>query len=347
MRVAVVGAGIAGSAAAYHLVGRGHEVTVFEQFEVGHDRGSSHGHSRIVRKAYPDPFYTEIMLEGYPMWVELERECPERLLFETGLLVFGAESSGDMRGMVDGLRSLGVTHEVVDPEDARRWMPSLRLEPDEIAVLTPEAGWVHAERSVRHLLETAVGRGAELRHERVDSLEALEARFDAVVLCAGAWSRRFLDLPVEVSLQTFAYVEARQDGPVWIEDGPSFLYGFPSEPGTSWFKIGMHRRGPPHDPDATDRLPDPVALEGIREVAERRFGVRQPRLVEAKGCLYTNTQNEDFLLGRASEKTVFASACSGHGFKFGPWVGRTLADFVEGKFGPERYSRLACRAARR
>lgn len=333
----MVGAGIAGAAAAFHLAGRGHTVTLYEQFESGHDRGSSHGNSRIVRKAYPDAFYTEIMLEGYPMWHALQRECPEPLLHEVGLVVFGSEQSAEMQGMLRGLEALGVPH---DLEGARR-MPTLRIGEHEIAVWTPEAGWVHAARAVRHLVSRAEAMGAECRRERVASLERLEADYDAVVLCAGAWNAKFLELPVEVSLQTFAYLDAPQGGPVWIEDSARFPYGFPSEPGASTFKVGIHQRGAAIDPDDPHREPSTEALDAIRDVAARRFGVAEPRLDGAKGCLYTSTANEDFLLGRVGEKIVFASACSGHGFKFGPWVGKTLADFVEGKSDPSNYPRLA------
>jgi len=342
-----VGSGIVGASSAYHLARRGHAVTLFEQFALGHDRGSSHGNSRIVRKAYPDPFYTQIMLDAYPMWTQLERECGSQVLFECGLVVFGAEGCEGMRGVVSALRSLGVEHEVAAAEDARRWMPRLRLAPGEIAVRTPEAGWVHAERAVRHLVTAAAAHGAEPRHERVESLESLESRHDAVVLAAGAWNRSFLNLPVEVTLQTFAYIDTPQPGPVWIEESDDPLYGFPSEPGVDRFKVGVHGRGAAIDPDASGREPDPAALAAIQSLAVRRFGVSEPVLVGAKGCLYTSTSNEDFLFGRVGDKTVFASACSGHGFKFGPWVGRTLADFVEGKSDPSEFPRFLFRAERR
>lgn len=341
MKVAVVGAGVAGAASAAHLTRRGHAVTVFEQFETGHDRGSSHGRSRIVRKAYPDALYTEIMLEAYPMWAELDAASPDRILFEEGLVYFGSEGSEELRAVVEGLQSLGVEHSVAGAAEAGRWMPELRLRPDEVAVHTPAAGWVHADRSVALLLGQALDRGAVLRRERVTSLEAVESEFDAVVLCAGAWNARFLELPVEVTLQTFAYVEGDLRGPVWIEEGPSFLYGFPSEPGATTFKVGIHQRGRQVDPDQVDRSPDPRGIEAIRSVAQRRFGIESPRAREAKGCLYTSTANEDFLLGRVGEKTVFASACSGHGFKFGPWVGKTLAEFVEGTSDPSTFPRFA------
>ena len=176
---------------------------------------------------------------------------------------------------------------------------------------------------------------------RVESLEAVERDHDAVVLCAGAWNTRFLELPVTVTLQTFAYVEARREGPVWIEDGPLSLYGFPSEPDAHTIKVGVHAAGRAVDPEDEDRKPNGEHLAHIRSLAQRRFAVEDPRIEEAVACLYTRKNDEDFMLGRVGEKTVFASACSGHGFKFGPWVGRTLADFVEGTRDPSDWPRFA------
>lgn len=322
-------------------------MVLYEQFAIGHTRGSSHGRSRIVRKAYPDAFYTEIMLEGYPMWHELDASSTETILHECGLMYFGSADSPDLRSVVAGLQDLGVPHSVLEPEDAHGPFPTLALQAGEVGVFTAEAGWVNAERAVAHSIEMAQGFGAEVRRERVDALEELERSYDAVVLCAGAWNARFLDLPVTVTLQTFAYVEAECPGPVWIEDGPLFLYGFPTEPGAKTVKIGVHETGPELDPDDPARTPNPEHIEHILAFARRRLGIEHPRIKEAVACLYTRTANEDFLLGRVSDKTVFASACSGHGFKFGPWVGRTLAQMVDGEREATAWPRLAFEAKRR
>ena len=104
--------------------------------------------------------------------------------------------------------------------------------------------------------------------------------------------------------------------------------------------MGVHRAGYPLDPESPERKPDEEFLDIIRRTAEKRFGIENPTLQDAKGCLYTTTKNEDFLLGRLAPNVFFASACSGHGFKMGPWIGRLLADFAEGKDKPERHERF-------
>jgi glycine/D-amino acid oxidase-like deaminating enzyme len=106
-------------------------------------------------------------------------------------------------------------------------------------------------------------------------------------------------------------------------------------------KIGVHRGGEQIDPYEDERTPSASAIQVAADAARRRFGIQAPTLVESKGCLYTSTENDDFRLGRLGSNGFYASACSGHGFKFGPWIGKLLADFVEGKDEPDRYPRFA------
>ncbi|MCH8980324.1 MAG: FAD-dependent oxidoreductase, partial [Armatimonadetes bacterium] len=115
MKVAIVGCGLMGSCAARELAKRGHAVTGFEQFEFGHELGSSHGSSRIVRKAYPDPMYTEILLEAYPMWRELQSEAGETMVYECGLTYFGSKDDPEITDQIKALGDLGVPFELRGP----------------------------------------------------------------------------------------------------------------------------------------------------------------------------------------------------------------------------------------
>lgn len=341
MKVAIVGAGVQGASTAWQLSKRGHAVTLFEQFPLGHDLGSSHGDSRIVRRAYPDAFYTEIMQEGYPLWYELEKESGLKLLYECGLLYFGDADAPNIQGVIQGLEDLGVKHEVLDHKTVLKVFPELLLKDQEVGAFTPEAGWVHASLAIRTMIELAQAKGVEVRQERVNDIDVLKKSFDRIVLAQGAWINQFLRLPVLATIQTFGYLSGEHYGPVWIEDSPHNLYGFPSEPWGPGIKIGVHYKDNPFDPDQELRDPAPGAIELIEDFARRRFASDLPSVTRAKGCLYTNTNDEDFLLGRTDEQVFFVSACSGHGFKFGPWIGKTMADLVEEKSAPENFPRFA------
>lgn len=336
MRIAIVGAGIMGASAALALSDRGHSVTVIEQFAAGHDLGSSHGRSRIVRRAYPDAFYTEIMAAGYPLWRTLSDRSGVPILHEVGLLYFGAGDDPEMVSMIEGLRALGIEHDVLTrPDRLASTMdhPGFRFLDGEVGVWTGEAGYVDAGLAVQATLRLAEESGARVSRERVDDLDDLSG-FDAVALCAGGWIRRFVDLPVVATAQSFVYLAEPHAGPVWIECGANNLYGFPTEVAAGGtMKVAAHRTGPPIDLGRADR---PIDVEGIALVGDlcrRRLG-RVPETVEVGACVYTSAADEDFRIGRLDDRTVYASPCSGHGFKFGPWVGRHLADLIEGRCEP-------------
>ena len=87
--VVIIGAGLAGSAAAWALTGRGRSVTVVEAFQPGHRRGSSHGSARIFRRAYPDPLYVRLTGQAQRLWRQLSDEAGEELVRTTGAVDFG------------------------------------------------------------------------------------------------------------------------------------------------------------------------------------------------------------------------------------------------------------------
>lgn len=330
MRVAVVGAGVHGLCTAKSLLQRGHEVTVFEQHRPGNPFGSSHGRTRIVRQAYPDQFYTEILLKGHDLWYTLEAETNTKLIHEVGLLFVAPKDDPEMWHELEALDNLKVPHKVLTQDDIRQVHSHMVLAEHEVAVMTLSAGWADVPAVLTALRQFALDRGVVWREERVTSLGTLNA-FDRVVVTAGAWVTKFFDLPLKTTLQTFGYVDIAMNGPVWIEGFGDHLYGFPSEPGQSTSKIGYHTPGPETDPDCPDREPQPDALVAIKRAAVRRFGGSDVGVVESGCCLYTTAANDDFKIGWADDRTLVASPCSGHGFKFGPWMGEFLSDLIEGK----------------
>jgi monomeric sarcosine oxidase len=320
--VAVVGAGIMGSATAYALARDGHDVVLYEQFEVGHTRGSSHGRSRIVRLAYPDVEFVELAKESFAGWRELEREAEIELLELNGLLELVDDPA---QGSSAALDAAGAEYELLDPAAAReRWPVGM---PDGwSALFQPEAGIVRADLAHRAFVDRAVARGVQLReHTRVESVDDVDAA--AVVVTAGPWALRFFpDLPVKVTRESVAYFR-REGAPL-----PSVVQLDPQTRGHALYslhdpvhglKAGAHHAGATADPDE-DGDPDPALVERVVEWVSRTYLDADPEPVAAETCIYTTTADEGFILERRG-RVVIGSPCSGHGFKFAPAIGARLA----------------------
>jgi sarcosine oxidase len=344
--VAVVGAGIMGAATARAVARSGRSVVLLERFEPGHARGSSHGATRIFRLGYPDERYVRMAQAALAGWRELEAECSEPLLAQTGSLDIGAETTDIVRA----LAACGARFETLSAgEVATRF--GIALDDGERALFQPDGGTTRADRALAAFLSGARDAGAEIvarsavrelrvrpRMVQLDT-DGGTLRARAVVVTAGAWSARLLaplgiDLPVVPTRETVAYVDLPR-----AEALPSLIdyarvasadegfarsgqAGFAlSAPGVG-LKVGLHHAGAVTEPD-DQPPPDPA----IASWAERWARSRLPDAGAALGaetCIYTNTADESFVLERHG-RVVVGSACSGHGFKFAPLVGRTLA----------------------
>ena len=91
-------------------------------------------------------------------------------------------------------------------------------------------------------------------------------------------------------------------------------------------KVGSHMRGKPSDPDE-EQGADRDLVREIAEWTAERFPRADPEPVHAESCFYTTTDDERFILERHG-RIVVGSACSGHGFKFGPATGKRLAELA-------------------
>jgi sarcosine oxidase len=332
--IAVVGAGVMGSATAWALAGAGREVVLLERFRVGHRHGSSHGAARIFRLSYPDAMYIGMMQEALPLWRRLEEETGETILTVTG----GLDGGVGLDRNVAAMEARGVPFERLDGTEVAARFPALAADRDEPFLFQPEGGTVGADVAWRAFVASALARGAELAEEtRVlairpgdDGVEidtdAGGYRARAAVITAGAWARDLLapagyDLPVRPTRETVAYFHLDQPVPTLLEWADGFAYALPS-PGQG-LKAGEHGIGPVIDPDE-EGGPDRASVARLGSWIRRRYPAAdpQPHLVET--CLYTNTSDESFVLERRG-RLVVGSPCSGHGFKFAPLIGERLA----------------------
>jgi sarcosine oxidase len=318
MKVAVVGAGVMGCAAAWALRERGAEVTVHEQFELDTTRGSSHGRSRIFRIAYPEAYWIRFAQEAYAGWRDLERASGEEILGLYGLVELASDAALTSARALD---ECGVGYLQLDADEVRALGAAL---PDGwTALRTDDAGIVFADRARHAFLEVA---GADVRTgSRVESLDELDA--DAVVVTAGAWVKRLIpDVPVHVTRETLAYFRREGPPPPSIVDLNARTGGhgiFSLYDPVHGLKAGAHHAGSEADPDS-DGAPDDAIVARISAWVRERFPDVDPEPVEVDTCLYTTTADETFVLDRRGD-VVVGSACSGHGFKFAPAVGRRLA----------------------
>jgi sarcosine oxidase len=334
--VVVIGGGVMGSAAARALARAGRDVVLLERFRLGHGRGSSHGRSRIFRFSYGDRRYVRMAMEALPLWRELEEEAGEEVLRTTGGLDLGPPVTEHARA----LGAEGAPCEIIDASEAGRRFPFVAFPPGP-ALFQPDAGIVLADRAVDAFTRSARAAGVDLVEEQpavsvradgerraVVETEAETYRAWVAVVTAGGWARELLgpagiDLPVRPTRETVAYFRLDEDLPVpsLVEWNRPAGYALRS-PGQG-IKAGQHGTGPDTDPNEEGVI-DPESVERVARWVRSRYPEADPTPHLAETCIYTNTADESFVLERHGP-VVIGSACSGHGFKFAPSIGRRLA----------------------
>jgi sarcosine oxidase len=351
--VAVIGLGAMGSAALYYLAERGLSVIGIERFELGHDRGSSHGESRAIRLGYSEhPSYVPLVRSAFANWRALERTAGETILFTTGILEGGRPGSRMVHGSLDACLEHGLDHEVLNAGEVRRRVPAIELPEDYTAIWQPEGGFVRPDLGNALHLKLAVESGAELlTNTKVLGIEpaasvrlVLEDRTieaGAVIVSAGPWVADLVPQLVPhltLTRQVLCWYEPRKPElfklgmlPVFaIEGDDDIVYGFPDFAGTG-FKCASHYGSGkiPHADDAA-QCTGPADESRTRRFLERYVPQGAGRLLGMKTCMYTMTPDEDFVIDRLPEdrRIVVASPCSGHGYKFASVIGEVLADLA-------------------
>jgi len=354
--VIVVGGGVMGCATAYHLAKRGRRVLLLEQFAIGHERGSSHGHSRIFRLVYDSPDYIQLARAAYPLWRELESEAGVDLLLQTGGFDFADPARQSIEDTCATLVATGVPFELLDHAAVVRRFPQFAISERVIGLYQPDTGILDATKCVLTLSSEAQSRGAIVQdNQPVRQIQASGTEIvvrtdtavyaaDRLVVTAGSWARPLLsrvglDLPLTVTKEQFAFFKPHDPElfapgrcPIFIHHravGPA-VYGFPMY-GLRGVKVAFHNAGPAIAPEIDDRDVDLDRLTELRAHVARWLPQGAGDILLAQTCRYTCTPDHEFIIDQHPEypQIVIGSPCSGHGFKFGILIGSILADLTE------------------
>jgi sarcosine oxidase len=351
--VIVAGVGAMGSAACWHLAQRGLKVLGLERFDLGHAMGSSHGLSRIIRLAYFEgSHYVPIVRRAHELWQQTGDAAGMKLLHVTGSLDLAPEGFGPVEASLQSCLDHGLEHERLDANEIMRRFPAFQLPAGHVGLWQPGGGFVASEKAIYAHVGLAQSRGAEIRTNEplldwtptaqggvVVRTERGSYSAGRLVITSGGWIADAVPVlanNVSTVRQAIGWFTTRR--PELFREGafPVFIlsveegayYGFPlyEHPG---FKLGgPHFAREPMDPREDDRTPSPRQVALIRECLERYLPDAAGEPLTLKGCVYSVTPDEDFIIDTVPgvPQAVFASCCSGHGFKFASAIGEILAD---------------------
>jgi len=352
--VIVIGVGGMGSATVYELARRGVRVLGLEQFEIPHDRGSSHGLSRIIRLAYAEhPFYVPLLRRSYVLWRLLERKTGKRLLITTGGIDAGEPDSDTIQGSLRSCATHDIPHVVLDARQLTDRHPGYRLPKSMVAVYQPDAGFLIPEQCVTSYVAEARRLGAEVhpservaewqvRHHEVQvTTDVATYRAQRVILTAGPWASKLLPMLQSLAVpkrQVMLWTQPIRPEHFTPEVFPIFnmeglggrFYGFPSH-GGSGFKIGKYHHRQEHaDPDDVDRECHPEDERVLREGIAAYFPDANGPALAMKVCLFTNSPDEHFILDVHPDhpEVAIAAGFSGHGFKFCSVIGEIMTQLA-------------------
>ena len=360
-RVIVVGCGGLGSAALYRLAAElGPDVLGLEQFDLGHSRGASQDHSRIIRLAQHEPQYAALAAPAYKAWAEVEAEACQQIVTRTGGLVI--EDRVARRGAATGTRNIegytamfdryGVAYELLDADERVARGPQFRVGGGEQALYQEESGIVDAARANAVHIALARAHGAQVRTNtpvraiRPDGdgvavvTDERTYSADRVVVASDAWTNQVLAatgprLPLTVLREQVTYYAtphlaefAPSRFPVFMWHGAHNFYGFPVY-GEVATKLGQHMGGDETTADTRSFVPDDVRRARYADFVDARLPRFGGPELYSKTCLYTVPPDQSFVLDRLPEHPQIVVAIgAGHAFKFASLIGSLLTDLA-------------------
>ena len=351
--IAIIGAGVMGAAAACELALSGARVALIDQARLPNPRAASIDHSKIFRFAYPDALYVRLAVDALASWRAVEEATGVRLLTPAGLLLMGQAESTVESDTAAALRAAGLDAETMTNREAAARFPQFNPAAFVYAAFDPSGAITYAERAVLAMVELARQRGASvIESMRVAGVEqaaganvriitetgeAVEA--GRALIASGPWTRRLLPSLADklvTTRQEVVYFEPRANHeafavgrfPIFIDFASGF-YGFPIHHANA-IKLGNHHRGSSMEMSDETPVGDEFIARCRRFFSEFIPALADAEVRETRVCVYNNTPDEDFIIDWHSEveNVLIATGFSGHGFKFGPLVGRISAELL-------------------
>ena len=358
--VIVVGCGGFGAASLFCLVERGVSVIGIDQYQPPHHQGSSHGETRIIRKAYFEhPNYVPLLLRAYELWHELATTQSTDLYVPSGLLLFGPDNGEVVAGATQSALQHGLSLETIPTDTLKVQYPQFHIPDDFVCVFEAQAGYLKVERCVEAYLNAAVESGQRLgkppqilTNHRVISVRGAAGHVDvtlddgtrlsagALVMCAGAWTGQLLpDYARWITLKRkmqFWYPVQSDAKELWASSSAYLFdlpdgcfYGFPSTDGRT-IKVCEHSGGLSiqHPSDSQQSVSE-AERKPVNEFVRRTLRGVEDHVARSLPCIYSMSPDGHFLLDQLPDLSmVVAAGFSGHGFKFTSVIGEAIADLI-------------------
>jgi len=349
----VLGLGAMGSSAAYQLSKRKKKVLGIEQFTCAHDKGSSHGETRLIRKAYFEhPDYVPLLERSYELWKELEQVVGKKLLHETGLIILGEKNQSPvLAGVKQSSEKYKIPIQIWDRNTIQKLFPQAHVPENYEGIFEKTGGYLEVENCVRAFCEAALQLGADLRfEEKILGWKKIGSEFEVttskgkyfaekILLTAGPWTASFLkglEKYFKVHRAPLFWFESKGDFrkengvPCYAFDTEEgFFYGFTEKDGM--IKIALHL--PLQEVMTMDGVERKVTFEDEKPVVnfvKKYLKGISPEPKKSALCFYTMSPDTHFILDEIPDKPggYFGGGFSGHGFKFSSLIGEVLADWV-------------------
>lgn len=366
----VLGLGGLGSGAVYWLSRQaGGEVLGLEQFEIGHVRGGSQDHSRIIRLSYHTPGYVQLAKQAYQAWAVLEKEAEEKLIVKTGGLdLWPAGSIIPTADYTNSMQACDVPFERLDAAEIMYRWPQFRLTDDIYALYQAESGLAPATKCNAAHQRLARANGATLLDNvSITAIRPLNGEVEVVVggttyrcrklvIAAGAWTNVTLanfglKLPLTVTQEQVTYYATPhladfmpERFPIWIWMDELCFYGFPvyGEAGT---KAAQDVGGEEVTAETRSFEPNPANSQRVENFLKKYIPTALGPVIYTKTCLYTMPPDRDFVIDTVpGHENCLVAIGAGHAFKFASLIGKILSELaIEGTtasdIGPFKISR--------